>query len=123
MIPLPSDKKFIQDISKIRKNNIDYDIIFIVGRKPFRRMIGHSFVLKVRSIYFHNKLQSMDKNDELDKNDRYQFKFPEYTFEVFEKILRYCSNQFFIIYLIFKLSRYYYYFFILDLSTVTKLMF
>jgi hypothetical protein len=93
MIPLPSDKKFIQDISKIRKNNIDYDVIFIVGRKPFRRMIGHSFVLKVRSIYFYNKLQSMDKNDEFGKNDRYQFKFPEYSFEVFDKILRYCSNQ------------------------------
>jgi hypothetical protein len=30
----------------------------------------------------------MDINDELDTNDRYQFKFPEHTFEVFDKILR-----------------------------------
>jgi hypothetical protein len=88
MIPLPSDKKFIQDISQIRKNNIDYDVVFIVGRKPSKRMIGHSFVLKVRSVYFHNKLHSMDENEEFDKYDRYQFKFPEYTFEIFDRILR-----------------------------------
>ncbi|CAB4397443.1 unnamed protein product [Rhizophagus irregularis] len=94
MIPLPSDKKFIQEISQIRKNNADYDVIFIVGRKPSKRMIGHSFVLKVRSVYFHNKLHSMDENEEFDKFDRYQFKFPEYTFEIFDKILSFIySNE------------------------------
>ncbi|CAB4474044.1 hypothetical protein RhiirA5_411214 [Rhizophagus irregularis] len=94
MIPLPSDKKFIQDISQIRKNNIDYDVVFIVGRKPSKRMIGHSFVLKVRSVYFHNKLHSMDENEEFDKYDRYQFKFPEYTFEIFDRILSFIySNE------------------------------
>uniref|UniRef100_U9UIZ8 BTB domain-containing protein n=1 Tax=Rhizophagus irregularis (strain DAOM 181602 / DAOM 197198 / MUCL 43194) TaxID=747089 RepID=U9UIZ8_RHIID len=81
MIPLPSDKKFIQEISQIR-------------RKPSKRMIGHSFVLKVRSVYFHNKLHSMDENEEFDKFDRYQFKFPEYTFEIFDKILSFIySNE------------------------------
>ncbi|CAB4402986.1 unnamed protein product [Rhizophagus irregularis] len=50
-------------------------------------MIVHSFVLKVRSVYFHNKLHPMDENEELDKYDRYQF-------EVFDRILGFIySNE------------------------------
>ncbi|RIA91330.1 hypothetical protein C1645_767663 [Glomus cerebriforme] len=88
MPSLPSNKKFMQHISQIRKNNVDYDVVFIVGRKPdARRMIGHSFILNVRSYYFNTEIQRMDKCNKFDKNNKYQFKFPEYTFELMDQIL------------------------------------
>jgi len=88
MLPLPSHENFIQQISQIRRNNLDYDVIFIVSRKPnTKRMIGHSLILKVRSSYFQTKFQHMDECNKFDITNRYQFKFPEYTFELFDIIL------------------------------------
>ena len=89
MSQLPSDKKFIHQISQIRQINIDYDVVFLINQKPnARRMIGHSIILSVRSYYFHTAFQRMDKINKFDTTNRYQFQFPEYTFEVFDEILK-----------------------------------
>ncbi|CAG8443505.1 15414_t:CDS:2, partial [Funneliformis mosseae] len=90
MIPLPSHQNFIQQISQIRRNNVNYDVIFIVNRKPnTKQMIGHSLILKVRSSYFQKEFQRIDECNKLDTTNCYQLKFPEYTFELFDIILEF----------------------------------
>ncbi|CAI2163120.1 15365_t:CDS:2 [Funneliformis geosporum] len=90
MNPLPSHQNFIQQISQIRRNNINYDVIFIVNRKPnTKKMIGHSLILKVRSSYFQKEFRRMDECNKFDTTNCYQLKFPEYTFELFDIILEF----------------------------------
>ncbi|GBB99130.1 hypothetical protein RclHR1_03420013 [Rhizophagus clarus] len=85
MDSLPSDKQYTD---QIYQNELDCDVIFILDQKPnIKRMFGHSFILKVKSSYFNIAFQCTDKNYELVKNC-YQFTFPEYSFEIFNTILK-----------------------------------
>lgn len=82
------DKKIVQYTDQIYQNKLDYDVIFILDQKPnVKRMFGHSFILKVKSFYFKTVFQCTNKNYELVKNC-YQFTFPEYSFEIFDTILK-----------------------------------
>ncbi|PKY19973.1 hypothetical protein RhiirB3_496370 [Rhizophagus irregularis] len=60
---------------------------FIDQKPNVKKMFGHSFILKVRSFYFKTVFQCTNKNYELVKNC-YQFTFPEYSFEIFDTILK-----------------------------------
>ncbi|CAB4399858.1 unnamed protein product [Rhizophagus irregularis] len=88
MNSLPLNKKIVQYTDQIYQNKLDYDVIFILDQKPnVKKMFGHSFILKVRSFYFKTVFQCTNKNYELVKNC-YQFTFPEYSFEIFDTILK-----------------------------------